>query len=74
MLKEAKMSDNDKKHQLAMLMIDEIEKSLARGTRHYNKGGKLLKTPQDVLECLLKEGSVGLRLKYIKGKKGKKDE
>jgi hypothetical protein len=66
MLKEVKMSDDCKKRQLAMLMIDEIEKSLARGTKHYNKSGKLLKTPKAVLECLLKDGSV--ELKYRKEK------
>jgi hypothetical protein len=42
----------------AVLMIKEVRDALARGTKHYDRDGKLLETPFEILACLQREGSV----------------
>jgi len=48
------MNNDDK----ARLLIQETKNALARGTKHYNREGKLLTTVKEILECLVKEGEV----------------
>lgn len=42
----------------AQLLVAEVVAALAKGTKHYNKAGKLLETPQEVLETLVIEGRI----------------
>lgn len=42
----------------ALILIAEVRAALARGTKHYNRAGKLMTTDKEILECLLDEGSI----------------
>lgn len=42
----------------AAALLSAIIDALAKGMRHYNKAGKLLATPEEVLETLLADGEV----------------
>jgi hypothetical protein len=44
----------------ALLLIDSTQRALARGVRHYNRAGRLLTTPFEILSCLKEEGAVQL--------------
>jgi hypothetical protein len=44
----------------ALLLLREIRIALARGTKHYAQDGRLLTTPQEIIDCLLAEGGVDL--------------
>jgi len=49
--------------QKAAMLINGIRSELACGTEHYNKDGKKLTSEKEILECLLKEGSVVVKPK-----------
>ena len=42
----------------ALLIIYEVTTAIERGVKHYNREGKLLTTPLEVIETLYNEGSV----------------
>ena len=44
--------------QKALILITEIDRALARGTKHFNKAGELLETRLEVLTCMIDEGGV----------------
>lgn len=44
----------------AAILVRDIMKALALGTRHYNEAGKLLETPREIVETLLREGKITL--------------
>lgn len=44
--------------EMAIELIAEIRAALVRGTKHYNKAGKLLTTEKEIVETLLAEGAV----------------
>lgn len=51
----------DDVHEEALVMILEITKALARGTKHYRKSdNKELLTAREIVETLLKEGVIEL--------------
>ena len=43
---------------LALEFLTEIRDALKRGTKHYNKAGKLLVTEKQIVATLLKEGQI----------------
>lgn len=45
-------------HELAVLLIMETEAALASGTKHYNRAGKLLTEPEEIIRTLRDEGEV----------------
>ena len=46
----------------ALLLIQEINNALNRGTLHYRTSdGKLLKTPKEIVEALVSEGNIEFR-------------
>jgi hypothetical protein len=49
----------------ANLLVDCIKKALARGVKHYNAAGTELKTPLNIINCLLEEGEVECNDPYI---------
>lgn len=42
----------------ALLLIASISKSLAAGTPHYDMSGRQLTTAREVIEALLRDGSI----------------
>lgn len=43
---------------LTGLLFRSITEAISSGTQHYDKAGNLLKTPTQVLACMLSEGGV----------------
>jgi hypothetical protein len=43
---------------MAQLILSEINDALARGTRHYDKSGRLLETTKEILDALLRDGHI----------------
>lgn len=56
----------------ALILLQEVNDSLARGTRHFNASGKELFTPKEVIETLLSEGRVTFQPNITK-KRGTKN-
>jgi hypothetical protein len=46
--------------EMAMVMIREAREAIANGTRHYDREGRLLQTPEQIIRTLLDEGQVRL--------------
>lgn len=42
----------------ALALITAVRDALAKGTKHYNRAGKLLLTEREILETLRTEGAV----------------
>lgn len=55
--------DQEKDMETAILIIAEVKRALAAGTKHYSKDGKLLETELEILTCLLEEGGVTYEMK-----------
>lgn len=49
----------------ALLLVDCVKKALTHGVKHYNTAGTELKTPLEIIECLLEEGEVKCKDPYI---------
>lgn len=48
----------------ALILLIEIEKALDRGMTHYRKSdNKILGTPKEIIEALIKEGELIIKLK-----------
>lgn len=54
-------SPEDPVLQKAKALIKAIREALAAGTKHYNQDGELLRTPEEILECIKEEGKVEIR-------------
>jgi hypothetical protein len=42
----------------ALLLLQSIEAALARGAAHYDKCGRRLTTPTEVIEALVRDGEI----------------
>lgn len=42
----------------ARILVKEVRDALARGTKHYSKAGKLLKTDREIIEALIRDGAI----------------
>lgn len=47
----------------ARLMIREMEEALARGTEHYDINGRLLTSPKEIIDAMLRDGMIQFKPK-----------
>jgi hypothetical protein len=50
----------------SMVLVESIDAELKLGTKHYNKKGKLLKTIDEIVECLKTDGVEGMIIEPTK--------
>lgn len=49
---------NQKTLEDATILLEEIKGAVARGTKHYNSAGRLLRTPKEIIQTLIDEGQI----------------